>query len=278
MLAAGSKSFVLATRLFPAGRRDRIAAVYAWCRACDDRIDGAPPAAQAAALRTLRAELDAIYAGAPMTTPETQCFQAVVSECAIPARYPGGLLDGFEMDVAGTRYDTLDDLERYAYRVAGTVGLMLCHVMGVRDERALPHAAALGVAMQLTNVCRDVAEDWALGRVYVPASLLEPGAAALLRTPGGPFPADARAALARAVRTLLEVADARYRFADEGLRYLDRRARIGVRTARLVYAAIGADLARRRYDVLAGRAVVPAATKLRLAASAVARELRSRAA
>src|SRR5262249_42093297 len=152
--------------------------------------------------RALRAELAAVYAGASMPTPETRCFQAVVQECAIPVRYPTGLLDGFEMDVVGTRYDTLGDLERYAYRVAGTVGLMLCHVMGVRDERALPHAAALGIAMQLTNVCRDVAEDWALGRVYVPTAFLDPGTATLLRTPGGPFPAAARVAMASAVRRL----------------------------------------------------------------------------
>jgi len=229
-------------------------------------------------LRELRAELAAIYAGASMTTPETRCFQAVVLECAIPSRYPGGLLDGFAMDVAGTRYHTLADLERYAYRVAGTVGEMLCHVMGVRDTRALSHAAALGVAMQLTNVCRDVVEDWSLGRMYVPASFFDPDTAALLAAPGGAFPAAARAAVARAVHRLLDIAGQRYRFADEGLRYLDRRARMAVRTARLVYAAIGDELARRRYDVFAGRAVVPTATKLRLLASAVAHELRARAA
>lgn len=277
MLAAGSKSFVLATRLFPRARRDRIAAVYAWCRACDDRIDGVPAAEQGAQLDALRAELRAIYAGEQMDRPETRCFQAVVRECGIPERHPAALLEGFAMDVAGVRYETLDDLERYAHRVAGAVGLMLCHVLEVRDERAYPHAAALGVAMQLTNVCRDVAEDWALGRMYLPAAFLGPDAV-LLRAPRGPFPDAARPATARAVRRLLAVADAHYRTADAGLGYLDRRARIAVRTARLVYAAIGAEIARRRYDALAGRAVVPATTKLRLALGAAAHELRAGAA
>ncbi len=274
MLAAGSKSFVLATRLFPPSRRDRIAAVYAWCRACDDRIDGMPPAAQPAALAELRAELRALYAGAPMVTPAAQCFQAVVRECAIPARHASDLLDGFAMDVEGATYETVADLERYAYRVASTVGLMMCHVMDVHDQRAFPHAASLGIAMQLTNVCRDVAEDRQLGRVYLPASLLDASTLAALRVRDRPLGEAARATVAQAVRTLLEHADLRYRVADQGLRYLDRRSRIGIRTARLVYAAIGGEIARRRYEVLDRRAVVPTATKLRLAMTAVAHELR----
>lgn len=274
MLAEGSRSFVLATRLFPRARRDRVAAVYAWCRACDDRIDGVPAAAQPAALDALRAELRAIYAGQPMDAPHTRCFQAVVQECGIPAAYPEDLLEGFAMDVAGTTYATLADLERYAYRVAGTVGLMLCHVFGVRDPRALPHAAALGIAMQLTNVCRDVAEDWALGRLYVPAELLDADAVALLAARRGrPFPDAARPAMAGAVRRLLDEADARYRVADAGLGYLDRRARIAVRTARRVYAAIGDEIARRGCDVGAGRAIVPGRAKLRLAIGALASEV-----
>jgi phytoene synthase len=278
MLAAGSKSFALATRLFPRTRRDRIAATYAWCRACDDRIDGVPAAEQPAALAGLRAELRAIYAGEAMGTPAARCFQAVVTACRIPERHAAELLDGFAMDVARTRYDTLADLERYAYRVAGTVGLMLCAVMDVRDRRAHPHAAALGIAMQLTNVCRDVAEDWSLGRVYVPAAFLDARTATLLRTPRGAFPDAARPAMARAVRRLLAEADARYRVADEGLRYLDRRSRIAVHLARRVYAAIGTEIARRGHDVLAARAVVPARTKLRLTFGAVAHGLGARAA
>jgi 15-cis-phytoene synthase len=247
-----------------------VAAVYAWCRTCDDAIDGAPRAEQPAALGRLRATLATIYAGDDQSTPAAACLQVVVRECGIPQRYPTELLDGMAMDVGGTSYRTLDDLVRYAHRVAGTVGLMLCHVMRVRDPSALPHADDLGIAMQLTNVCRDVAEDWALGRLYLPASLLGGGTAVLLRARlGHAFPATAVPAVHSAVGGILAEAECRYRSADAGLQYLDRRSRLAVRTARLIYAAIGTEIARRDYDVLGGRVVVPGMTKLRLALRAL---------
>jgi phytoene synthase len=147
----------------------------------------------------------------------------------------------------------------YAHRVAGVVGLMSCRVFGVRDERALEHANHLGIAMQLTNVCRDVAEVWAKNRVYLPSELL--GAAA-----GAPLELQSATRVELALRRLLELADRYYASGDLGLPALPFRIAVAVRAARLVYAAIGAGIAAQRYDVHARRAVVSPLRKLGLRA------------
>jgi phytoene synthase len=273
ILAAHSKSFALAARLLSPVHRDRLAAVYAWCREADDAIDVAPARDHQAALRALHAELAAIYAGAAQDRPAAIAFQAVVHECGIPMAYPQALLAGLAMDAADTRYATLADLYRYAYCVAGTVGLMACRVFGVTRPTTLMHGAHLGIAMQLTNVCRDVAEDWGRGRLYVPEELLPVVARhELAAARGGPLPASTLLALAAAVRRMLHEAGRFYRSADRGLRALDARPRLAIRTARLVYAAIGDVIATRSGAVDGPRAVVPGRRKVALVVRAIRAE------
>lgn len=277
-IARHSKSFALAARLLPPATATRAAALYAWCRACDDAIDLGRPEDHAALLAAREAALDALYAGARPADPDDAAFQHVARTCRIPIDYPRELLAGLRMDTEHCTYADRDALLLYAFRVAGTVGLMMCHVLGVADERhALVHAAHLGMGMQLTNICRDVAEDWTRGRLYLPADLFPPDTYARLHSRlGGPLPIDAAAPIADAVRRLLALADHYYASGDRGLAYLDRRAAASIGTARQVYAAIGAEIARRGCDVLGGRAVVPTATKLRLAARAVRAAMRRR--
>lgn len=269
-IAVGSKSFALASRVLPRGCRDEVAVLYAWCRRADDAVDEVPPADQPAALARLRRELDDVYAGTPPADDVVlRAFAAVVRARAIPRRYPEALLDGMAMDVTGTRYATIADLIGYCWNVASVVGLMMSHVMGVRDDAALRRAAHLGMAMQLTNVCRDVAEDWARGRLYVPDEVLaRHGAAGLHARLGGPLPADAVPALAGAVRELLALADRYYASGDRGLSALPWRGALAVRAARRVYAAIGGRIAAQRHDVTAGRAITSTARKLWLLAGA----------
>lgn len=259
ILAHHSKSFALAGKLLPAGVRADAAALYAWCRRCDDAVD-TPAAAteRAAAARRLRAELDDVYAGVPQDDPVLGGLQEVVQRHQLPRRFADDLLAGMAMDVGVVRMATMDELLLYAYRAAGTVGLMMAHVMGVRDAATLRRAADLGIAMQLTNVCRDVVEDEERGRVYLPADLLE----------GATTPSRAPDSAARAVAAVLGCADAFYRSGDVGLVRLPLRCAMAIRAARLIYAEIGAVLARRGFDVLAGRAVVPRARKLVLLARA----------
>lgn len=262
-IAHHSKSFALASRLLPTHARDASAVVYAWCRRADDAIDLSAGPAQAHALDRLRAELDGVYSGAAQSDLVLGAFQAIVLERAIPREYPSELLAGMQMDVEGYRYETLGELLKYCYRVASTVGLMMCHVMGVSHVKALDHAAHLGIALQLTNVCRDVLEDWQRGRLYLPADVLRRHGADPERWAlGGAWPR-ARAELCRSVlRELLELADRYYASGDAGLRYLSPRCALAVDAARRIYSAIGTELARSGHDVLAPRAQVSLPRKL----------------
>jgi phytoene synthase len=271
-IARHSKSFSLASRLLAPSCRDDAVVLYAWCRSADDAVDLARPEGQKRAVERLRAELVSVYRGDSQSTAVLAAFQDVVVRCGIPQDYPKELLCGMEMDVIHTRYETLQTLLLYCYRVAGIVGLMMCHVMGVRSRRALRHAAHLGMAMQLTNICRDVLEDWQRGRLYVPEEVLAScGAAGLASELGRPLPRSSRPSLGQAIESLLREADRFYRSGDEGMALLDWRSALATRTARLVYARIGDRIARQRHDVFAARAYVPLTDKLRLALRAAVR-------
>lgn len=268
IIAVHSKSFALASRLLPARTRDRAVVVYAWCRRADDAVDRADARSESssAALVTLRDELDAVYGNGALADPILSAFRDVTKSCRIPKRYPEELLEGLAMDVAGTHYEALARLLHYCYRVAGTVGLMMCHVMGVREDAATRNAVHLGVAMQLTNICRDVLEDWQRARLYLPADCLaRHGCAHLHDMLGGPFPRAARTPVSRVIAELLDLADDYYRSGDAGIPALSWRCGVAVRTARSVYAAIGDRIRARGCDVLAGRAWVSGPSKLVLA-------------
>ena len=268
-IAAGSKSFALAARLLPRHCRNGALVVYAWCRRADDAIDRSPPAARPAALAALRRELERLAAGAATGDAALDAFGGVARATGLPWHYPRELLAGMRMDLERPTYDDEHTLLHYCYRVAGTVGLMMAQVMGLRRDAALHAAARLGMAMQLTNICRDVVEDWDLGRLYLPRTLLE--AAHLGHLPallGGPFPPAARDPLRPVVARLLELAARFYGSAEEGFPALPWRAALAIRSARGIYAAIGGRIRAAGCDVTAGRAVVPLAGKLRAAAAA----------
>jgi phytoene synthase len=269
VIANKSKSFALASRLLPRDVGDEVAVLYAYCRRADDEVDLAPPGEQAERVERLYAELASIYAGVPQTQPLLSAFQAVIQRHGIPEEYPRALLDGMRSDLGPVRLTTLDELLLYSYRVAGVVGLMLCHVFGVSDRNALRNAADLGIAMQLTNICRDVREDLERGRIYLPADVLAASGALGV----GDFDS---ALVARAVERLLAIADRYYRSGDAGMYALPLRAALAVRAARLVYSAIGQELAKRGFDAMRGRAVVPGWKKLALLGRAVFEELGGR--
>lgn len=255
VLRRHGRSFAWAARLLPARVRADATALYAWCRRCDDAVDLAPdPAAARAALARLRAELDEVYGPGDVADPVLAGLQDVVRRTALPRRPSDELLDGMEMDLGEVRYASFDELVVYCRRVAGTVGLLMAHLFGVRDAATLATASDLGVAMQLTNICRDVAEDERRGRVYLPAELLD----------GVLVPSEGGARTARVVAELLRRADAFYRRGDLGLAMLPASYAVAMRAARLIYAEIGAVIERRGYDVSRGRAVVSPGRKLAL--------------
>lgn len=250
MLAAGSSSFAAAARLFDQATRQSTALLYAWCRHCDDVIDGQvlgqgrnPEARGDAAerLAVLEAATRLAAAGAVTGHPVFDGFGDVVRRHDVPLALPLEHLRGFEMDVHGVRYRTLSELLLYCYRVAGVVGLMMARMMGVRDPRTLDRACDLGIAFQLTNIARDIVDDASVGRVYVPLDWLDTAgiAADALTDPRH------RDALAAVAGQLVKAAEPYYASARRGIAELPLRAAWSVATARDVYRAIGREVERR---------------------------------
>ncbi|HEX6277702.1 MAG TPA: phytoene/squalene synthase family protein [Polyangiaceae bacterium] len=266
-IAQHSQSFSLASKLLGDASRDDVIVLYAWCRRADDAVDLAPDAERAERVLRLYDELAAVYAGDTLDVPVLSAFQALVRRRGIPMEYPLALLDGMRSDSGTVRMATTDELLVYCHRVAGVVGLMLCDVFGLSDARARDNAAHLGIAMQLTNICRDVREDSERGRRYLPEDVLV--------ACGGD--ATGPELVRRAVERLLALAERYYRSADAGFHALPLRAALAARAARRVYAAIGDELAARGFDAMAGRVTVPLWKKVALVAGAIVQELASRA-
>ena len=259
LLAAGSRSFHAAALLLPPAVRRPATALYAFCRVADDAIDRAAPGA--APLAELNERLARIYAGDPAPIAADRAFAEVVSEHAIPIELPRALLEGFEWDAVGREYATITELNAYGARVAGTVGAMMALVMGVRSGAVIARACELGVAMQLTNVARDVGEDAAAGRLYLPrdwmrAEGIDP--AAWLARPRFSAP------LGRVIARLLAAADVLYASAAPGIAALPAGCRPAMHAARRIYAHIGHEIAARGHDSVSARAIVPGRRKAAL--------------
>lgn len=268
ILREGSKSFHSASRLLPLRVRVPTMGLYAFCRIADDHVDSLPEADASAKLRAverLEARLDAAYAGAPHDSPVDRLFSRVVQLHAIPRRLPAALLDGMRWDAEGRTVPDERALLAYSARVASSVGVMMTLLMGEHRPQVLARACDLGMAMQLTNIARDVGEDARNGRVYLPTTwLTEEGIdrAAFLTNPVF----DDR--LARVVARVLARADELYARADAGLAELPRDCQRAILAARLVYSAIGRVVRRSGFDSISRRAIVSKLGKIWLVAKA----------
>lgn len=256
VLSTRARSFRWASAFFNASQRRRVASLYAFCRAVDDLADAdwATPEAQQD-LAALQVALAAEPNGAALWPAQFLWFRDLCLECGIAFPVVLDLLRGMISDLGEVRVQSEDELIRYCYRAAGTVGLMMCSVLGVRDPRALRHAVDLGIAMQLTNISRDVLEDAQTSRVYLPADrLLAVGVGPEDLVEGR---ADALA-VSWVVADVLCLAERYYRSGDQGMRFLPARPRWAIIVASRLYRGIGRRL-RRRYqsDPLRGRVVLP---------------------
>jgi phytoene synthase len=267
LLRGGSLSFHAASRLLPGDVRRGATALYAFCRVADDAIDTAPPDQRRAALADLHNRLDSIYAGAPHPHAADRVFAQLIAQTPIPKSLPLALLEGFAWDAEGRRYASIETLHDYGARVAGTVGAMMAIIMGARAADVVARACELGLAMQLTNIARDVGEDARAGRLYLPLDwLAEEGVDpdAFLANPI--YSSGVRAVVAR----LLDEADRLYAQASFGIAHLPPSCRPAIHAARLLYAAIGHKAGGPAFNPVSHRAVVPTAQKLRLVARALA--------
>ena len=261
----GSKSFHMASRLFDRQTRERAWLLYSWCRHCDDQCDGQTLGhADRTKVRESYAESEAktlvVLDGKPGTELPFEALRVVCAETGIPRRFVLDHLRGFALDSEGWRPQDETELLAYCYYVAGAVGCMMAVVMGVdpEDEPTLARAADLGIAFQLSNIARDVADDHKAGRCYLPESWMEQHGV----DPKNPLRPERREALVALVRRLTDLSERFEASAREGVPKLPFRARWAVLAASRIYGAIGRRVASLGPNAWDGRVVVRKREKL----------------
>ncbi|MGA2288719.1 phytoene/squalene synthase family protein [Bradyrhizobium sp.] len=265
LLKGGSRTFHAASLVLPRKVADPAIALYAFCRLADDAVDLGVN--RAAAVERLKDRLDRAYRAQPMNLAADRAFADVVSRFSIPRELPEALLEGLAWDSRCRRYETLPELYAYAARVAGAVGAMMSLVMWQRSPDIVARACDLGVAMQLTNIARDIGEDARAGRLYLPISWLHDAGIDPEQWLAKPVFTTGIAAI---VQRLLDAADALYGRATLGIERLPRSCRPGIYAARALYAEIGRELERRGFDSISQRAVVSTKRKITVLARTLA--------
>jgi len=261
-LARRGSSFALASHLLPAATAARVARLYDACRTVDDLADRDGSAAAASRLARIRAQLK----DAPSRDPVALAFHDLAREGGFSLSFARDLVQGVQSDLEPVRIATVGDLLVYAYRVAGTVGAMMAPMLGADDDAAVGPAVDLGMAMQLTNIARDVLEDAQADRRYLPAAWVDlPPAAIAAASPA------ARARVPPALLDLLALADRYYARGRAGLPHLPLRARTTVAVAADLYRAIGTVIRERDGAYWQGRAVVAKPRRFAIATRAIVR-------
>jgi phytoene synthase len=251
-IALGSKSFALASKFFPHELQMGAAMVYMWCRYCDDEIDKIQK--NTAVLERLLQKTSDIYQNPSLVVEHPfVALKEVVVKYKIPAVYPLDLLAGMKMDLEDFKYHTLEQLLLYCYRVASTVGIMMSYVMGLFRIEALEEAAHLGIAMQLSNISRDVKEDYVMGRTYLPINWLTD--AGLTRE--NYMELKNRDKLFSVIMRLIAKSEEYYHRGLSGVGALSWRSALTILIAGKMYREIGREILRRGPLAIDRRTVVP---------------------
>jgi phytoene synthase len=262
-----SKTFYLSSVFLAPDKRRAVWAVYAFCRTADDIVDQNTPAYERlAAIDAWEDQLVGSYDGR-ISDPIFVAFADAARRFGIPLQPGLDLLRGARMDVTVRRYETIDQLREYCYLVASTVGLLVMPVLGTLSPDAIGYGVALGRAMQMTNILRDVGEDARMDRIYLPAEDLRRFGC----TESGIMEAVIDEPFAELMR--FEIARVRdmYREAEPGIAFLASESRYTVRLALTLYRGILGRIEANGYDVFSRRAYVPLRTKLVMALSTLMR-------
>ena len=266
-IARGSTSFALASRIFDRETRERAWLLYSWCRRCDDIADGQDHGGAMSAVDDPMERLAFItdlttraLEGETTGDPAFDALGLVAKECAIPHKYIYDLIEGFALDASGWHPRSEADLLKYCYHVAGAVGCMMAVIMGVdpEDEETLERAADLGKAFQLANIARDISEDDAAGRCYIPDDWLVEADI----PPGEQMKPHFRSRLADIGWWLADMAQDHEASARIGARKLPFRARWAVLAAAGIYGEIAREVAARGQAAWDRRVVVSRGRKL----------------
>ncbi|MDT8304440.1 MAG: squalene/phytoene synthase family protein [Anaerolineae bacterium] len=252
-----SHTFFVASALLPHAQRKAIRALYAFCRTSDDLVDND---ASDKASKLYHWRQLTLHDHAHHDDPVSLAWADTRARYQIPRQYAEQLLDGVATDLTKTRYQTFDELAQYSYAVASTVGLMSMHIVGYSGKEAIPYAVKLGVALQLTNILRDVGEDWQNGRLYLPQDELEAFGLTEEDIDQGIVDERWRAFM----RFQIERARQLYAEALPGVVMLDKKGRLAIAAAAELYQAILDDIEANDYDVFTRRAHVSTGRKLAL--------------
>ena len=257
LMRGGSKTFFAASRLLPKRVRQASVALYAFCRVADDLVDNAQSSIESLAELELR--LDRIYDQNPFDFIEDHALSHVVHQFKLPRALLDALMEGFAWDTEQRFYETIEDVHDYGARVAGSVGAMMSWIMGARQTTTLARACELGVAMQLTNIARDVGEDARNGRLYLPMNWLRDEGVDPMVWLKNPV---LEPGVQKVVQRLLDEADRLYKQSSVGVADLASDCRAAIFAARLIYSEIGQHLRANGYDSITQRSVVPFSRKL----------------
>ena len=267
-------SFYYSFLVLPAAQRRAIVAVWDFCRAVDDAVDEAPPELRAGQVRTWREELTRCFEGGVPETPQGCALQPLIAPFNLPRQAFDSLIEGVEMDLNTSRYATFADLYEYCIRVASSVGLMCVEIFGCRDPASRQYAIDLGVALQLTNILRDIPGDLERGRVYIPMEDFtrfachegDLGAEVIHAGRGVRSPAVKRLLAFQAQR-----AREYYRRADGILPRRDARRLVAARIMGAIYRGILGRIEAKDYDVFSEVVRVPRPRRALIAATTWAR-------
>lgn len=252
-----SRTFYMATGLLPAEKRRAMRALYAFCRMSDDLVDCSQSDTKAKLTAWRRRVLSPVSPSADLVTI---AWADTRFRYQIPQRYAEQLIDGVGRDLIQKRYHTFEDVVRYAYGVASTVGLMSMHIIGFAGEQAIPFAIKLGIALQITNILRDVAEDWANNRLYLPVEEMAAFRLSEADLDTGHVDEHWRAFM----RFQIERNRRLYDEANPGIALLNKDGRFAVAAASDLYRAILTDIEAHDYDVFNRRAHVSSWNKVRM--------------
>ena len=266
-----AKSFYFAAKFLPKSKRRAVYPIYAFCRRVDDEIDEIGEGREKEAIRAIekwRGELKEVYENenqTPSGNAENEnrdlvfiAWRDLLKTYKIPSNLPLELMQGVVQDTQIKRYETFAELYVYCYRVASTVGLMSSEILGYKDAAALEYAEAMGIAMQLTNILRDIKEDAAIGRIYLPQEDLRRFSVSEEQISAGVVNDN----FIEMMRFQIERARNFYRTGEKGIRLLEKDSRLTVLLAARIYSRILDEIERQNYDVFARRASTTFAQKM----------------
>ena len=263
LTAHWSKSFYFSARFLPKEKRWATYALYGFCRFADNLIDNPrtrPKQQLISEVACFRRELKLAYRWGESEHPILKPFILVAKKYGIPIEYPLDLLKGVQMDIEAIRYKTFEELYVFCYRVASVVGLMMTHIMGYKDENAFKYAEKLGVAMQLTNILRDVKEDKKMGRIYLPVEELQQFGV----TEDDVINENFNDQFRQLMKFQVERAHDYYLEANHGIPMLNTDSQFAIYSSSKIYQGILRKIEARNYNPFLGRVYVPLGKKFRI--------------